>query len=101
MAPTETTILSNFLLPPAPLPAVISLAAFKELFPRAQQASPQIKALYRDLQRQRSRLVDAVEHNIAAETKRGDAQRRVVVRARREAEKEDQDDEVDIEVAVS
>ena len=38
--------------------------------------------------------------NIVAEVKRGNAQRRAVVRARREAEKEEQDDEVDVETAV-
>ena len=101
MAPTEATILSTFLLPPAPLPTIISLKAFTELFPRSQQSSPQIKALYRDLQHQRVKITDAVARNIAAETKRGNAQRRAVVKARRESEKEDPDDEVEIENAVS
>jgi centromere-localized protein 2 len=101
MAPTEATILSTFLLPPAPLPTIISLKAFTELFPRSQQSSPQIKALYRDLQHQRIKLTDAVTRNIAAEIKRGNEQRRAVVRARRESEKEDPDDEVEIENAVS
>jgi centromere-localized protein 2 len=100
MAPTEATILSTFLLPPAPLPSIITLKAFTELFPRAQQSSPQIKALYRDLQHQRSRLTDSITRNIGAEVKRGNAQRRVIVRARRAAEKEDQDDEVDVEETV-
>jgi centromere-localized protein 2 len=101
MAPTEATILTTFLLPPAPLPSIISLKAFTELFPKSQQSSPQVKALYRDLQHQRARLIDDVERNIAAEIKRGNAQRRAVVRARREAEKEEQDDEADVETAVS
>tara|TARA_R110002060_G_scaffold62348_1_gene71740 strand:+ start:288 stop:602 length:315 start_codon:yes stop_codon:yes gene_type:complete len=101
MAPTEATILSTFLLSPAPLPTIITLKAFTELFPRSQQSSPQIKALYRDLQHQRARLTDAVTRNIGAEVKRGKAQRREVVRARREAEREEQDDEVDVERAVS
>ena len=101
MAPTEATILSTFLLPPAPLPTIISLKAFTELFPRSQQSSPEIKALYRDLQHQRVKLTDAVARNIAAEIKRGNAQRRAVVRARRESEKEHPDDEVEIEHAVS
>jgi centromere-localized protein 2 len=100
MAPTEATILSTFLLPPAPLPSIISLKAFTELFPRSQQSSPQVKALYRDLQQQRARLTDSVARSIAGEVKRGNAQRRIVVRARREAEKEGQDDEVDVEHAV-
>jgi len=100
MAPTETTILSTFLLPPAPLPAIISLKAFTELFPRAQQSSPQVRLLYRDLQHQRAQVTDAVAYNIAAEVKRGNAQRRAVVKARRTAEREEQDDEVDIESAL-
>ncbi len=101
MAPTEATILSTFLISPAPLPSIISLRAFTELFPRSLQSSPQIKALYRDLQHQRSRLTDAITRNIGAEVKRGNAQRRVIIRARRAAEKEEQDDEVVVERAVS
>jgi centromere-localized protein 2 len=101
MAPTEATILSTFLLPPAPLPSIISLKAFTELFPRSQQSSPQIRTLYRDLQHQRAQITDAVAHNIATETKRGNAQRRALVKARRAAAREEQDDEVDIESAVS
>ncbi|KAH8687544.1 Cnl2/NKP2 family protein-domain-containing protein [Tricladium varicosporioides] len=97
MAPTEATILATFLLPPAPLPAIISLKAFTELFPRSQQSSPGIRALYRDLQHQRSRLTDTVGRSIVTETKRGYAQRRAVVRERRQAEKEGQDDEIDVE----
>ncbi|CAL3972853.1 hypothetical protein PZA11_004143 [Diplocarpon coronariae] len=100
MAPTEATILSAFLLSPAPLPSIISLKAFTELFPRSQQNSPQVKALYRDLQYQRARLTDAVTRNIGHEVKRGVAQRRQIVRARREAEREDQDDEADVERAL-
>ena len=101
MAPTEAALLSGFHLPPAPLPAIINLKAFTQLFPRSQQSSPQVKALYRDLQNQRARVTDAVGNNIVAEVKRGNAQKRAVVRARREAEKEEQDDEVDVETAVS
>ena len=101
MAPTEATILSTFLLPPAPLPSIISLKAFTELFPRSQQSSPQIRTLYRDLQHQRAQLVDAVSRNVTTEVKRGAAQRRAVVRARRTAGREEQDDEVDVENAVS
>ncbi|KAG9232185.1 Cnl2/NKP2 family protein-domain-containing protein [Amylocarpus encephaloides] len=100
MAPTEATILSTFLLPPAHLPAIISLQAFTDLFPRSQQSSPQVKALYRDLQHQRARIVDAVTHNIASEVQRGNTQQRAVVRERRKAETEEQDDEVDIEYAL-
>jgi centromere-localized protein 2 len=101
MPPTEATLLSAFLLPPAPLPAIITLKSFTQLFPKSQQSSPQVKALYRDLQNQRVRITDAVGRNIIAEVKRGNAQRRAVVRARREAEKEEQDDDVAVETAVS
>jgi centromere-localized protein 2 len=101
MPPTEATLLSAFLLPPAPLPAIITLKSFIQLFPKSQQSSPQVKALYRDLQNQRARITDAVAKNIIAEVKRGNMQRRAVVRARREAEKEEQDDEVAVETAVS
>lgn len=100
MAPTEATILSSFLLPPTPLPAIISLKGFMELFPRAQQSSLQVRLLYRHLQHQRAKLTDAVAHNIAAEVRRGYAQRRAVVKARISAEREEQDDEVDIENAL-
>jgi centromere-localized protein 2 len=101
MPPTEATLLSAFLLPPAPLPAIITLKSFTQLFPKSQQSSPQVKALYRDLQNQRARITDAVAKNIITEVKRGNMQRRAVVRARREAEKEEQDDEVAVETAVS
>ncbi|EPE35255.1 hypothetical protein GLAREA_10952 [Glarea lozoyensis ATCC 20868] len=100
MAPTEEAILSSFLLPPSPLPSIITLKAFTELFPKAQQSSPQIRVLYRDLQHQRARVVDAVTHNISNESKRGRTQRRAVIRERRRAERGDQDDEVRIENAL-
>ncbi|TAQ83668.1 hypothetical protein B7494_g8009 [Chlorociboria aeruginascens] len=100
MAPTEATILSNFLLPPAPLTSIITLKAFTELFPRNQQSSPQIRLLYRDLQIQRSKLTDAIATNIEAEVKRGVAQRRAVVRGRRAGERQEQDDEADVENAL-
>ncbi|TVY81884.1 hypothetical protein LSUE1_G001759 [Lachnellula suecica] len=100
MAPTEAKILSTFLLPPASLPTIISLKAFTELFPRSEQTSPQIKALYRDLQHQRLKVTDAVERNIAVETKRGNAQRRAIVKERRQSEREQPDDEIEIENAL-
>ncbi|KAI9799262.1 MAG: hypothetical protein M1833_004140 [Piccolia ochrophora] len=89
MPPTENTLLTSFLLPPAPLPTFLPLTAFTELFPRAQRSNPQIPILYRELQHQRARAIDQVRRNIAAETKKGEAQRREVVRARRKAEKEE------------
>lgn len=101
MAPTEATILTNYLLVPAQLPAIISLKEFIELFPRAQQSSPQIRRLYRDLQNQRNALIDEVASNIGTEVKRGKVLRREVLRAKREAEDPEGDDEIDLERAVS
>jgi len=105
MAPTEQQILTNYLLAPAQLPTIISLEEFTALFPRALQSSPRVRSLYRDLQAQRSALVDAVSEEIAAEAKHGRAMRRAVVRAaQQEAEAEmmeERDDEVEIERMVS
>lgn len=103
MPPSEHTIFTTFLLAPSPLPTILPLQTFTALFPRTQQqqASPAIKTLYRHLQHQRLLITDTVTRNIAAETKRGVAQQRAVVRARRLAEKNEQgDDEVAIEDAV-
>ncbi|EGS23102.1 uncharacterized protein CTHT_0015910 [Thermochaetoides thermophila DSM 1495] len=100
MAPTEQQILTNYLLAPAQLPTIISLEEFTALFPRALQSSSRVRSLYRDLQAQRSALVDAVSEEIAAEAKHGQAMRRAVARAaQREAEAEtmERDDEVEIE----
>ncbi|KAL2024281.1 hypothetical protein VTK56DRAFT_8763 [Thermocarpiscus australiensis] len=97
MAPTEQTILTNYLLVPAQLPAIISLQEFIALFPRSLQSSPRIRSLYRDLQSQRNAVIDSVAEEIEAEAKHGKAMRRAVIRSRREAEAQEQDDEVDIE----
>ena len=101
MSPTEGAILSNFLLPPSHLPSIITLKAFTDLFPKSQQSSPQIKALYRDLQHQRAQVIDVVTRNITKEVKRGNVQRRAVVRERRLARSQNKDDEINIENAVS
>ncbi|ORY60108.1 Cnl2/NKP2 family protein-domain-containing protein [Pseudomassariella vexata] len=97
MAPTEATILQNYLLLPARLPSIISLEQFTSYFPKSQQSSPQIRALYRDLQQQRNAVVDSVAQNIDSEVKLGRSLRRAVAQARRETEEEEQDDEIDIE----
>nr|CAB91736.2 conserved hypothetical protein [Neurospora crassa] len=97
MAPTETKILSDYLLVPAQLPAIISLQEFIELFPRSLQSSPQIRNLYRDLQTQRNAVVDSVAAEIEAEAKRGKAMRRVMIKAKREEEAPENDDEAEIE----
>lgn len=100
MATTEEKLLSTWLLVPASLQSVMTLAAFTRLFPASQANNPQIRRLYRDLQHQRASLVDSVERNIEVEAARGNAQKRSVLRVRKGPEKEEQDDEVDIEYAV-
>ncbi|EKG11132.1 Kinetochore subunit NKP2 [Macrophomina phaseolina MS6] len=89
MAPTESSILSNFLLPPAPLQTIITLRQFTDLFPRAHHSNPAIPKLYRELQHQRAIDTDDVKRNIAAECKRGERQVREVARARRRDEAAD------------
>ncbi|KAI0025919.1 Cnl2/NKP2 family protein-domain-containing protein [Xylariomycetidae sp. FL0641] len=97
MAPTEATILRNYLLLPSRLPTILSLQEFTSLFPKSQQSSPQIRTLYRDLQQQRNAVVDNVAAHIDEEVNHGKALRRAVIRAKREAESEEQDDEIEIE----
>ena len=82
MPPTEATILSNFLLPPAPLLSTISLPEFTDLFPRSQRSNPQVEYLYRELQARRDLDIERIKRNIAQEVKRGEKQRRQVVKAR-------------------
>ncbi|KAI9812382.1 MAG: hypothetical protein M1832_000417 [Thelocarpon impressellum] len=89
MPPTETSILSDFLLTPSALPTTISLQKFTALFPRAQRSNPQIAAFYRELQHQRALVAEQVRRNIAAEAKRGERLRREVVKARRRAQREE------------
>ncbi|KAI9681356.1 MAG: hypothetical protein M1817_002639 [Caeruleum heppii] len=84
----EKALLRQFLLDPAALPEVISLEDFTDLFPRALRSNPQVPVLYRELQHERARTIDHVDANISSEVKRGVAQRREVVRARRAEEKE-------------
>ncbi|KAM5364897.1 hypothetical protein ACJZ2D_011304 [Fusarium nematophilum] len=99
MAPTETELLANYLIQPSSLTAITTLEQFKALFPRPLQSSPQVRSLFRDLQAQRAALLDRVAENIAEETKRGVAMRREVVRAKREADREDVDAEIEMERA--
>ncbi|GAW20795.1 hypothetical protein ANO14919_103060 [Xylariales sp. No.14919] len=100
MAPTEATILQNYLLLPSRLPSIISLQEFTSLFPKSQQSSPQVRALYRDLQQQRNAVVDAVSANIDAEIKQAKALRRTIIRTKKASEVEEQDDEIEIERAL-
>ncbi|KAJ5101649.1 hypothetical protein NUU61_003871 [Penicillium alfredii] len=75
MAPSEESILSNFLLSPAPLPTVMSLQKFTELFPKRLQSHPHIRALYRELQQVREHDMDRVNENIDEELKQGEKQK--------------------------
>ncbi|UNI19907.1 hypothetical protein JDV02_006050 [Purpureocillium takamizusanense] len=100
MAPNESEILTNYLLQPAPLTAITTFEQFRAFFPRPLQSSPQVRALFRDLQARRNAVVDAVAANIAAEAKRGAVMRREVLRLRREAERDDVDGEIEMERAL-
>jgi len=102
MAPTESTLLHTFLLPPAPLPTILPLKSFTDLFPPSAQKNPAIRTLYRNLQHARALITDTVAQNIEVESRRGDFQRRNVVRTRRRAERERNggDEEVLLENAV-
>lgn len=99
--PTESDILTNYLLQPAPLPSITTFNQFALLFPRALHNSSQLRSLYRDLQAQRNAVVDAVAASIQDEVKRGAAMRKEVLRQKREAERDDMDGEVEMERAVS
>lgn len=100
MAPTEAELLANYLIQPSTLTAITTIDQFKALFPRPLRSSPQVRSLFRDLQAQRADVLDQVAENIADEAKRGLAMRREVVRAKREAEREDIDAEIEMERAV-
>lgn len=107
MPPAEAEILTSYLLRPASLTSVITWERFRALFPRALQddpaAEPRLRSLWRDLQAQRDAVADEVARAIAAETKRGAALRREVLRARDEAAADGAgaDGEVDMERTVS
>jgi centromere-localized protein 2 len=100
MAPTESTILTNYLLVPAPLPGIMSLKQFEGRFPKSLRSTPQVRALYRDLQQQRNATIESVAANIAAEIKRGKEMKADVAMARRQAEAEEPDDEMEVERVV-
>lgn len=82
MAPSEETILSNFLLAPSPLHMVISLKRFTELFPRRLQSHPQVKVLYRELQQLRAQDIDLVKENVDREIRKGETQKEELRAAR-------------------
>jgi centromere-localized protein 2 len=102
MAPTEESILSNFLLSPAPLPTVMSLQKFTELFPKRLRNHPHIRTLYRELQQVREQDMDRVNENIDNEIKQGDKQRAELLKAALatgvEASNSDEQREVDMDL---
>lgn len=98
--PTESTILTSYLLLPADLRSIITPTQFAALFPRSAASSPQIPALYRDLETQREAAIAAVRENIEAEVRRGRQMRAEVARLRREEEEIGGDDEMEVERAV-
>jgi len=104
MAPTEASILSNFLLLPAPLHTFITLQKFTELFPRPQRSNQQIKLLYRELQYLRGLQTDEIKENIAQEVKTGSRQQKEVAKARRKTERHETEGfdsrEIDMEIEV-
>ncbi|SPO03366.1 uncharacterized protein DNG_06049 [Cephalotrichum gorgonifer] len=100
MPPTESTILSTYLLLPADLRTIISPNQFAALFPKSFSSSPQIQSLYRDIENQRAAAIATVRENIEAEVKRGRKMRAEVARLRREEEGSGADDEVEIERAL-
>lgn len=75
MTPSEESILANFLLSPAPLPSVISLEKFADLFPKKLRSHPQVRTLYRELQHIRAQDIALVKENIEREIKNGEKQK--------------------------
>jgi centromere-localized protein 2 len=104
MAPTETSILTNFLITPAPLNAAISEEQFAELFPRQHKSSEDVQVLYRELSRQIAQGIEEVKANISAEAQRGTKQQRQILKARRKSHQTQidsldlQDIQMDLEV---
>lgn len=100
MAPTESTILTNYLTVAAKLPAILTLEQFASYFPKSQQSSPHVRSLYRHLQHQRNTTVDNVSQNIEREEKLSRAMRREAARARKEVAQDEPDAELEIERAL-
>lgn len=97
MAVTESSLLTSFLIPPAPLAVSLSLDQFTELFPKARRDDPVIPALYRELQKQRSQDVDRVKQNIAAEAKLGSRQQQHIRKMRlARLQQQDKSDEAEM-----
>ncbi|KAJ6113942.1 hypothetical protein N7523_007259 [Penicillium sp. IBT 18751x] len=102
MAPSEESILSNFLLSPAPLPTVLSLQKFTEFFPKRLRNHPHIRILYRELQQVREHDMDRVNENIDRELKQGEQQkaelRKATLATEVEAATKDEQREMDVDL---
>ncbi|KKY20851.1 putative TPA: conserved hypothetical protein [Phaeomoniella chlamydospora] len=83
-APTESQILTSYLLNPSSLPTILAHDQFRLLFPAKLRKHPHLKPLYRDLQFLRSLDVDIVRENITQEVRKGDRMRVDMWRALRE-----------------
>lgn len=83
MPPTESNLLTHFLLPPASLPTALPLSKFQTLFPASLQTSPSVKTLYADLHSQKTTDITLLRKNITTETERGKLQIREMRRERR------------------
>lgn len=100
MPPTdESTILTTYLLQPAPLTAITTLDQFRALFPPSAPPAA-LRSLFRDLQAQRAAITHDVARSITAEAARGAAMRREVVRVGRAQDSGEVDGEVEMERAV-
>lgn len=103
MATTETDVLANYLLRPSALTSILTFEQFQTFFPAQLHEKPELRALFRDLRAQRDLVLTTVEANIEEEARRGNVMRKEVLRARRGAEaevEEDIDGEVELERAV-
>jgi centromere-localized protein 2 len=85
--PTESQLLSSFLLPPTPLALYLSLTDFRALFPSKHRNDATVELLYRELQHQVAVGADEVKRNIATEAEQG---KKIMGRVRRVRAKREQ-----------
>ena len=83
MSLSEHAILTDYLIPPASFPTILSLAQFTLLFPASVRFNPQVKHLYRDLQFLRKVGVDLIRQNIDRECQQGQRMKKELLRALR------------------
>jgi centromere-localized protein 2 len=103
MAPSESEVLTNYLLQPSKLTSIITFPQFQALFPAAVADKPALRTLFHDIRLQRDAILGEVAANIEAEVIRGNVMRKEVLRVRRgavSAAVEDVDGEIELERAV-